>query len=289
MARIIPFPRFDDPDDLAAVEVKLSRVLGISIAEVRAMTPEQLMDRTARIACNTLALVTVHAHADDLLDYGPEEQTERATAALHRFHERYPLWPVHGDEQDLFGFGKAPIHFVHFGEDDKVTDEYFLLSEVAKALAIPLPRAHEWARRDQDDAIRAQRERDEKTGVLGWDCMNDVIDMDLSLIVDDPDAKPDHDGRRWAAVSDWLISRDRLLALMTISPWQKEFMNNAMPLFGHAMRHALGDKLGNIRAVDIEGNPLDADGFDLFSTDGLSVEEAAERARRGPVLDDDPE
>jgi hypothetical protein len=284
MADIINFPRFEDPDDLAAAEVKLSRLLGITLAEVRAMTPEQLMDGTARTACKVLAMTSVTAHIDDLLDYGPEEQTDRATAALHRFHERYALWPIHGGERDLFGFGKAPIRFAHFDEDNKVTEEYFLLSEVAEALAIPLPRAHEWARRDQDDAIRAQRERDEKTGALGWDCMNDVIDMELSFIVDDPDAKPDHDGRRWASVSDWLISSDRLLALMTISPWQKEFMDNAMPLFGHAMRHAIGDKLGNIRAVDIEGNPLEADGFDLFSTDGLTVEEAAEQARRGPAL-----
>lgn len=282
-------------EDTIPVELvaRLAELTGKTVDEILAMSKDEIIDHTARTSFKNFGYLVAlrHDNADGvhLMDEGPKEQGERAAAQLERFHDRISkLYQVPGDvEANLFGFGRAPVHFVTYGADGQAVEQFMLLSEVAEALAVPLHRAHEWARDDQLDAIRSQRELDEKTGVIGWDCLKDLIDLRLDMIVDDPDAKPDHDGRRWSHAGDWLISRDRLLAFMTISPWNKEFLDNAGPLFGHAFRESgLAERLKDVPTYTGDGVPTGTSAADhLCDTEGLTVEEARDRAMRGPALE----
>ncbi|NEC92201.1 hypothetical protein [Streptomyces sp. SID12501] len=237
-------------------------------------------------------MITIHTpfaekvvakHDALLLDYGPEEQTARAVAALERISAVKPLAPLPaGTVIDLAGFGEAPV--VYVTEDE----EYLLLSDIAEALGWPLHKADAWARLQHGYAVRDQRDHDEERGDgrLGWECLLDYIDLRLDLIEDDPEAKPDAGGRRWSHSGDWLISRDRLPALIMSSPWSKEFMDNSLPAFGHAMRKVWGDKLKDIPTVTVDGTPTGGNAYDdMFRTDGMTEEEALRRARRGPALD----
>lgn len=283
-----------EDQDPQAVYARIADALGKTPDEVKAMTREEMLDATARLSFRSFGINVAHRHdhADGthLLDEDPDEQAERVTAALERFHAHTPLFPVGSQEIhiNLFGFGQAQVHYAAFDDDGKATEEYLLLSEVAEQLAVPLHKADAWARRDHDDALRAQRERDEERGTLGWECLRDLVDLGLSMIVDDPEATPDAGGERWSHAGDWLISRDRLLAFMTVSPWSREFIDNAAPLFGHAMRTTMGDKLKEIPTYRADGTPTGGTAYDdLARTDGLTVEQAAERAMRGPQLDSD--
>jgi hypothetical protein len=227
----------------------------------------------------------VAKHDARLLDYGPEEQTAYAVAALERVSKVTLFAPLNGSVViDLAGFGEAPIAYV---TEQK---EYLLLSDVAEALGWPLHKAHAWAKLQHGYALQDQRDEDEERGdgKLGWECLLDYVDLRLNLIEDDPEAKPDAGGLRWSHSGDWLISRDRLPLLLSCSPWGKEFMDNSLPAFGHAMRQVWGDKLKEIPTVSADGTPTGSSAFeDLFSTDGLTEEEALRRARRGPALDED--
>ncbi|WP_067967462.1 hypothetical protein [Nocardiopsis trehalosi] len=229
------------------------------------------------------ALVAKH---DGLLcDDGPEEQAARVVAALERVSAVTPFAPMAEHlAVDLAGFGEVPIVYVTEDED------YLLLSDAADALGWPLHKAHAWARHMHDYAIRDQREADEARGDgrIGWDRLLDYVDLGLNLIEDDPGAKPDAGGRRWAHAGDWLISKDRVPHLLVNSPWGKEFVDNSLPAFGHAMRKVWGDKLRSVPTLGEDGTPTGGNAYDdLFSTDGLTEEEALRRARRGPALGDD--
>lgn len=153
-----------------------------------------------------------------------------------------------------------------------------------------MPRAHSFAETMASFDLEDQRREDEERGDgrLGWRRMRDYIRLDIDLIVDDPEAKPDADGKLWSDYSDWLVSRDRLPALISASPWSKEFMNNTLPAFGYAMREIWGDKLKGIPTYGADGTPTGGNAYDdMFSTDGLTEDEAQRRARRGPALDAD--
>ncbi|MGW1278043.1 hypothetical protein ACWD4V_13965 [Streptomyces tsukubensis] len=225
----------------------------------------------------------VARHEDHLLDYGPEEQAANVVKALNRLAPVGLLAPLHEGDLvvDLAGFGKAPVLFV---SDE---DDYLLLSDLAEALGWPLHKAHAWAEDQNGFAIKDQRDADEKRGdgLLGWERMRDFIDLGIWATVENPDAEPDGLGGRWSHIGDWLISRDRLPLLLSCSPWGKEFMDNTLPAFAHAMRAIHGDKLKNIPTY-VDGEPTGRTAYDdLFTTDGLTEEEALRRARRGPVVD----
>lgn len=71
------------------------------------------------------------------------------------------------------------------------------------------------------------------------------------------------------------------------SPWAKEYMDNTLPAFGHAMREIWGDKLKDIPTVTADGTPTGGNAYDdMFTTDGLTKDEALRRARRGPAIGD---
>lgn len=225
----------------------------------------------------------VAKHDALLLDHGPDEQVGNVLQALRRVDKVTGFAPVTELEVDLAGFGTAPIVFV------TEQDEYLLLSDLAEALGWPLHEAHAWAELQHGYAIRDQRDHDEERGDgrLGWECLLDYVDLHLCLIEDDPEARPDAGGRRWAHSGDWLISKDRLPALLLSSPWAKEYMDNTLPAFGHAMREIWGDKLKDIPTVTADGTPTGGNAYDdMFTTDGLTKDEALRRARRGPAIGD---
>lgn len=238
-------------------------------------------------AFHQFAAAIVARNEAHLLDYGPDEQLARAVAALEKFAVHSPLNPATpGHMIDLAGFGSASVHF------ENENDTYLLLSEVAEALGMTPWAACKWAREQHLSAIEDQRELDEERGdgKLGWECLADYCDLNLWFVVENPEAKPDAGGRRWSDYGDWLISRDRLLALIADSPWSKEFMANMSDLLAHgAKKFFSGGDLANIPAVRMDGAPaLRDDGTpittgDLFHSD-LSQEEARRKARRGPNI-----
>lgn len=225
----------------------------------------------------------VAKHDALLLNDGPEEQTARAVAALERIGAVTTFGPTRaGQVVDLAGFGEAPI--VYITKDD----DYLLLSDVAEALGWPLHRADAWARQEYGYAVRDQRDRDEERGDgrLGWECLLNYVDLGLDLIEDDPEAKPDRGGRRWAHAGDWLVSKDRLPLLLCSSPWGKEFLDNVGDHMGLVFQKVMGDRLKDSPTVHADGTPTGSSAWDMFSTD-LTEEEALRKARRGPALDDE--
>lgn len=234
----------------------------------------------------------VVAENDDfLLDYSPGEQVDRAVAALEKLNARRPLRPL-VREVNAFGFGTALTCFVT--GDAEPDETYLRLTPMARAIGIEPAKTAKIAEDRIGWAIRDQRENDEKSGVLGWECLNDWIDLNLSLVLDDPDAKPDAGGHRWSYGSEWLMTLDRLMDLVGSSPWSREFMNNAMPMFSHAfsksgLEAAAGECKTVVKQVDGEGStfwtpgPTVADAF-AATREGISEDEARRRAYQGPSI-----
>ncbi len=212
------------------------------------------------------AAMVVARHDDrggeTLLDHGPEEQVATVVERLLHFAKTTPLIPVIGTDADIAGFGKAPLYF------KSEWDEYVLLSQTSESIGWSIQKAYAWADRDYDQAVREQRHLDERRSdhLLGYECMRGVVDLGISAVIDDPEARPDASGHRWSFSGDWLVAKDRLPSLLLDSPWSKEFMDNSMD----AMRHAF---------------------FGENAPEGLRPElpldEALRKARRGPVLDGD--
>ncbi|MBD3544490.1 hypothetical protein [Streptomyces sp. JV180] len=243
-------------------------------------------DTARNLVFEEFAKLLVKRNDDRLFNDGPDEQAGRVTKALRRIDRVAPLIPLTDSEIDLAGFGTAPLIFTATLGDRGV--DYLLLSHVADELGWFMPRAHDWAELEAGYAVEDQRTEDEDRGDgrIGWDCMRDYIRLDIDLIVDDPEAKPDANGKQWSSYSDWLISRHRLPNLLASSPWSKEFMDNVMPAFSYSMREIWGDKLKDIPTYSGNGVPTGSSLYDaLCDTEGLTEEEALQRARRGPSLD----
>jgi hypothetical protein len=240
-----------------------------------------------------LALRIVQRNEDNLFNDGPDVQIKRATEQMERFHRTTPLAPVHDTAVDLAGFGTAPVHFAAGDE------QYLLLSEVAEALGVPVWQACRWAREEWLWAVEEQRDTDEKRGDgrLGWELLRDYCDLRLDFITDDPEAKPDADGRRWSSYGDWLISTDRIPSFILSSPWRAEFLRNTRGLFAHAaVKSGLADLLDGVQTYrqppwDGPAEPTGETLGDRFRRRAEVIDEAdaIEQARRGPVLDDDQE
>lgn len=207
----------------------------------------------------------------NFLDFGAEEQRGHALRAMLRFDERVGLRP-HVESLNLFGFAEGETCFA------TADDMFFRLVPVARQLGMTERQAHEWAREEWRDAVVDQRLRDEKRGTLGWECLNQHVDLDLHLVVDDETAQPDANGRRWSFGGEWLISVDRIPSLLLHSPWAAEFMANTEPLMRHAAKAS-----GLIEGLfELER---------LFEPDTYSTtdEEARRLAQRGPVVPTDQE
>ncbi|GAA4676616.1 hypothetical protein GCM10023347_33650 [Streptomyces chumphonensis] len=227
------------------------------------------------------AAMVAHRHDPHLLDEGPDEQAARIAQRLAAFHATTPLAPAGDTVIDLAGFGTAPMRFVTADDGG-----YVLLSDVADALGWALHTAHAWADNEYEYALRDQRHADEARGDgrLGYEYMRGVVDLGVWMSIANPEAKPDGLGKRWSTAGDWLVSRDRLPALLLCSPWGHEFANNTMPHWAHTMRKVYGEELRGVAAYNSEGQVIGNAHDDLFRSD-LSAEEALRRARRGPALD----
>ena len=226
----------------------------------------------------------VAKHDAHLLNYGTDEQVPTVLQKMDRLHRIAPLTAVTGTSIDLAGFGTAPLLYHTAGAEPF---EYLLLSDISDGLGWFMPRAHDFVEKMAAFDLEDQRREDEERGDgrLGWRWMRNYIGLGLELVIDDPSSKPDAGGRRMSEFSDWLVSRERIPALLSASPWSKEFMDNTMPAFGYAMREAWGDRLKDIPTYRTGGTPSGNAFDDLFRTDGLTEEEALKRARRGPALD----
>ena len=222
------------------------------------LTPLQTVDLIAR---EFLARPDV-----TLVDYSEEEQLTLVAERTRRIMVNTPLWPVCDKKVDIAGFGTADV--VLKGKED----EYIVLSPAAATLGMSHQRARAWAEQEIIEAIRDQREMDEENedGHIGYECLRGCFDLGLSTIVDDPEAKPDADGRRWSLTGEFLISTDRLIPLILESDWREEFWGNARDL----MRHAFQDSFG-------------ATSLGEFLKPELSKDEAIRQARRGPALGGD--
>ncbi len=231
---------------------------------------------------------------DNLLDEGPEVQTENVVKALEKVHARRSLFS-YVTEINAFGFGTTQTCFAT--ADAGPRDTYLQLFPLANAIGIPIANAAKLAESKRLFAIEDQRRHDEESGHLGWDYLNDWISLDLWLILDDPSANPDAGGRKWTHGSDWLVSLDRLTELVMLSPWGKEFMDNAQPMFSYAFKASgLEAKAGGVgsivRRVAEDGTeswvPSGRTLADALAEDreGLTEDEARARAFRGPVLGD---
>jgi hypothetical protein len=163
----------------------------------------------------TFAALAVALHDDHngevLLNEGSEVQEARIVSKLKRFTQGTPLTRAKDLEQDL-GRGVVDVHFCH-GDT-----RYMLLSEIATAVDWPIQTAAKWAEMEHEFALRDQRDADEERGdgLLGWDHMRDYVDLGVEGVIDDPEAKPDADGKRWSHTGDWLISHHRLQYLLML-------------------------------------------------------------------------
>ncbi|GAA0347766.1 hypothetical protein NE235_10630 [Actinoallomurus spadix] len=241
---------------------------------------------TTTTAFENFARTIVERNADHLLNDGPDEQTARAVHNLWKFSETTPILPVYGVAVDLAGFGEAPAYFAGAADDGEL---YLLLSEVAEQLGMPPWKACAWARQQHLWAIEDQRREDEERGDgrLGYDCLRDLVNLGFDFIADDPEAKPDATGRRWSSYGDWLIAQGRLPALLSVSPWGREFIDNISDHMSIGMRKLAGDQLHDVKTYDTDGNPTGGTAAtDLFHTD-LTEAEALRKARRGPAAPTD--
>jgi hypothetical protein len=220
----------------------------------------------ARRTFEVLIARLLEANDEILLNEGPEEQLAEALKRFDKFTAHTPLEPCFGSI-NLFGFGQVSTRF------RSNEDEYFFLSEAAESMGWSPTRAFAWADSEVDFVTREQRWADEERGdgLLGWDGMRDYFNLGLEFIHDDPEAKPDADDRRWGHGGEFLISTDRIMAMLSSSNWGKEFMDNSMDALGYAFKATLGAS-------------LDPAAKALFSSD-LTEEEAFRKAIRGPALD----
>lgn len=222
----------------------------------------------ARRSFERIMTQILNVNDEFLTNYGPEEQLANALKRYDAFVAKTPLEPCL-KRQHLFGFGEVAVRW------ESEEDSYFLLSEAAASLGWFLPKACAWADKEYDFAVSEQREMDEEKGegLLGYELMRDYINLRIDYTLDDPEANPDAGGRRWSMASEWLISTDRILAMMSSCNWGKEFMDNSMDAMAHAFTKTLGAN-------------MDPAAKALFASD-LTEEEAFAKAVRGPALDPD--
>lgn len=233
----------------------------------------------------------VNAHDEHLLDYGPDEQVHLVITALENLNTRAPLRP-HCETVNAFGFGTAPTCFATGAGGPR--EIYLQFLPLAEAIGFTPEKAQKLAQTRRSWQVQDQRTRDEETGVLGWDLMNDWVDLGMSLIIDSPDANPDTTGRRWTYASEWLVTLDRLPDLVLSSPWGKEFADNAQAMFSYAFKSSGAEtKAGDAPLIVQHVGDDGAEKWvksgrtlaDALAVDrhGVSEDEARRRAFRGPT------
>lgn len=242
-------------------------------------------------------------------DLDDEAFVEHLTDALTKVMVREHALPTDLlDEEtiNLFGFGRVRQLLRKFDKDTGAAtrDGYFWGHEAAAALGWDGAQFAKWCDSMRGFDLSEQRHRDEEAGTLGWDYLK-YHPMGVSVWVGD-DASDDHyvNGgmsgpimRYWQDI--WLIDTDRLMAMMSASPWSSEFMDAVIPLMSHAFAHSgLEERAKDVPAYQRRENSLGevttevvGSLADMFARDreGISEEEAVRRAMRGPGVPTDPE
>jgi hypothetical protein len=250
------------------------------------------------VACEQLA----HWEPKGICNDSPEEFLDRVAAEVSKLMNRgVAALPPAGTarEINLFGFGTVREVLT---DPTSVTDGrrvhgYIWSHEVAEALGWDPVEFGEWVRRQRAYELEMQRDDDEESGRVGWD---HIYHFPMNVDVwQGEGCSDDHyvDGvmsgpplKYWRDI--WLIHTDRLLALMSSSPWSEEFMNSTIPLMSYAMQKSgLEDALKaapTYRVSEDGAVPTGESLADAFARDreGITEEEAIERAFRGPVLDE---
>lgn len=225
---------------------------------------------------DNFAAELVAEYDGNLLDYGPEDQRQRVSAALRRFDRHTPLRPY---VETINAFGFATVQTCLAPDPKEPTGVYLRLLPLAEQIGIPPGQAHRWAENEHSYALQDQRAMDEERGQLGWECLRSVVCLDLALIVDDETAKPDASGRRWSYASEWLLRLDRLMALLLVSPWGHEFMANSKAMFSYAFQKSgLEARATDVHAIEKRENP---DGTTGWSQSDLTLADAIARDRDG--------
>jgi hypothetical protein len=248
---------------------------------------------TVNLSIRAFARTVVTDLEEHLCDEGPDEQEQRVIKALEKFNAHTPIQPY---VEPINAFGFAHTLCVFASDPSKPTGVYLRLLPLAEQLGITPGKAQSWAKDEYNQSLQAQRENDEERGDgrIGWECLRSVVDLGLFLVMDDEEANPDQSGRRWSFASEWLISLDRLMSLILISPWSKEFMANTRGLMSYAMQKSgLEERMRDVKAIvrrtDVDGEETweqsDRTLADAFAEDrdGLSEAEATRRAFSGPA------
>lgn len=205
---------------------------------------------------------------------------------------------------NLFGYGHVRQVLTKFDPDTGAATSkgFFWGHEAAEVLGWDGANFAKWCDGMRSFDLSEQRCRDEETGELGWDYLR-WHPMSVSVWVGD-DKSADHyvNGsmsgpimRNWADL--YLIDTDRIMALMSGSPWSREWMDAVIPLMSHAFRRSgLEEKAKDVPTYQRRENSLGESTTevvgslaDMFARDreGITVDEAARRAMRGPVFPDD--
>lgn len=243
--------------------------------------------------------------ARGISDIDDDEFTGRITALINgvrlraiRSEGQIPTLPLSTGQPiiNLFGYGSVPA--VLLGYDDSaedvskfsVQDSWFWGHEAALALGWDLAKFDEWAHVQQSFDLRQQRYNDEESGVLGWGSLHH-FPVGVSVWGGEGSCN-DHSDERGVMsgpimrywVDLWLISGDRIMSMLSSSPWSKEFMDGVTPLMAHAMTAVAPDLPTVTVGPDggVEPGPSMREWF-TQDTQGLTEEEARERAFRGPV------
>jgi hypothetical protein len=205
---------------------------------------------------------------------------------------------------DLFGYGRIPVALEAYDIDGTLRPQsaWFWGHEAAEALGWDPAKFQEWANGERASDLHQQRAADEETGILGWQHLRH-IPMGVSVWQGPGDSSEHYvDGVMTGPILSywcdlWLISLDRVMSLMYASPWGKEWFEASKPMMAHAFNQSgLADKLAEVETFTTRTNSLGETEHvpsggtlaDAIARDreGISEEEARERAFRGPTVPD---
>ncbi|MET7989840.1 hypothetical protein ABZU76_02915 [Amycolatopsis sp. NPDC005232] len=207
-------------------------------------------------------------------------------------------------ELNLFGFGKITQVLTRYDAATNALDRDGLIwsCDLADALGWNPADLAELCRREYLWETSEQWEIDRKNGAHDPKWTPKFTPMGVS-VWHGPGSSDEHYGpdgmMRGPILKNWqdlyLIDTDRILMLMTHSPWAREFMTNAKPLLSHAFEQSgLADLFADVQTLRHSDGEMVETGeslADAFAEDraGITEEEAARRAMRGPIADlEDP-
>jgi hypothetical protein len=226
-----------------------------------------------------------------------DEFVDKLASVVDRLADLHPGLTISSDLLNLFGYGDV------FEVLKSETTSFMFGHDFAAALNWDAAQFNRLIRQEYLFDVEQQREHDVETGTVGWNCFN-YWPARVSVWSGDGLSKDHYDSTGsmrgpimgyWTDV--WLIDTSRLMYLMMLSPWGKEFFEAARPMmaWGFTKSGLLGgakdvktyttrvNALGEPEAVET-GTTLA--GAITDDRQGLTEQEAIARAMRGPVPPD---